>query len=52
MKKKTYEAPVTELVELEAADVITASGSTGGGNKPGWGHGAGGHTGPPGHNKK
>lgn len=25
--KKTYEAPIVEIVEFEAADVITASGT-------------------------
>lgn len=32
--KKTYEAPITEIVEFEAADVITTSGKDIATNRP------------------
>lgn len=57
--KKVYCRPEAEIIRFKAEDVITTSGISSGGSskpnkngKPGHGWGDGGHTGPPGQNKK
>lgn len=42
-----YVKAESEIIEFSNEDIITTSGVSDS-SKPGWGYGAGGHTGPPG----